>query len=61
MTVQELIDELRHLNPISPVYMRDGVHFMRKHDIARIEEEHPIDYVGPDTVTIIGRQPSGRG
>jgi hypothetical protein len=61
MTVQELIDELKVLNPKSPIYLRDGLHFMRRHDIAWVEEEHPIDYGGPDIVTLVGKQPPGHG
>jgi hypothetical protein len=43
MTVRELINKLGMLDFDAPVLIRDGHHFMREHEIERVEGEFSRD------------------
>ena len=57
MTVGELRQTLLYMDPEADVLLNDGVHFMRRCDIARVEvdEANPVLELPP--IVLIGQEP----
>jgi hypothetical protein len=56
MTVRELVKELERYNPESKVFVVDGHHFMRKHQLVRVDDEPSQEYATPGKVLLVGSE-----